>query len=540
MPSRTTERQPTPRVGLRRLTAAGAGLLLLAGLTSPATAAPTPATAAAETAAAKQVRSISWAPCAEVPTMSCGKITLPVDWSNPGGATFELAVAKRPADDPAASKGPLFINPGGPGGSGVSMALAADSRFSPEILRSFDIIGFDPRGVARSHPVVCSAHAFAQPGETILPRTRAEYAALVKFNRQLAADCRKQTGPLYDHVDTISVARDVDAVRAALGADQLNWYGASYGTLMGQMYAELFPHRIRSMVNDGNMDHSLGTWRFLLSESHFAEDAFQQFVDWCGKSTNCALRGQDVSKVYAELLAKADAGTLVDPADGSKVSNWYLLDLTQFFSSRPRWAQLGAYLSSLHTGTPSAAVRTARAELTAARQPAVPAVKRTAAAAELVEDVRPHFCQDWSLPIHGFGELDALYRASVNVAPRMRASVLALQSMTQCIGWPGKVNNPQHTLKVKGTPTILMMNGLHDVATGYSWAVNARRQLRNAVLVTYEGTGHVVYHRTACTRAAADNYFLNLTVPAPGTRCAANDPALTTRASTEPSTTVRW
>jgi pimeloyl-ACP methyl ester carboxylesterase len=471
--------------------------------------------------------------------MSCGTITLPVDWSNPGGATFELALAKRPADDPAASKGPLFINPGGPGGSGVSMALAATSRFSPEILRSFDIIGFDPRGVARSHPVVCSAGALSQPGETILPRSRAQYDALVKFNRQLAADCRQHTGPLYDHVDSISVARDVDAVRAALGADKLNWYGASYGTLMGQMYAELFPHRIRSMVNDGNMDHSLGTWRFLLSESHFAEDAFQQFVDWCGKSTNCALHGQDVSKVFTELLAKADAGILVDPADGSKVSTWYLLDLTQFFFSRPRWVQLGQYLSSLHTGTRSAAVRTARAEFTAARQRAVPAAKLTAAAAELVEDVRPQFCQDWSLPIHGFTELDALYRASVKVAPRMRASVVALQSMTQCIGWPGKVNNPQHTLKVEGAPTILMMNGLHDAATGYAWAVNARRQLRDAVLVTYEGSGHVVYHRTACTRGAADNYFLNLTVPAPDTRCAANDPALATKAAPE-LTTGRW
>lgn len=521
MPGRTTK---------RRWTAAGAGLLLLAaGIATPAAASPVP------TADQQAARTITWVPCDEVPAIQCGKITLPVDWSEPGGATFELALAKRPADDPAATKGPLFINPGGPGGSGVNMTFSAAGIFSPEILRTFDIIGIDPRGVARSHPVVCSADALAQPGDTVLPRTEAEYAALVKFNRQLAADCRQQTGSLYDHVDSIAVARDLDAVRAATGADKLNWYGASYGSLTGQMYAELFPGRIRTMVNDGSMDHSLGTWRFQLSESGFAEDSFQQFADWCGKSANCALHGQDVSRVYAELLAKADAGTLVDPSDGTKVGTWDLLGITQFFFGRPRWVQLGGLLSSLHTGTPSAAVRTARTEFAATRQAAVPASRGSAADVELVEDVRPQFCQDWSLPIRGFDELDSLYRTSLKVAPRMRASVEALQSMTQCIGWPGKVNNPQHRLKVKGAPTIVMMNGIHDPATGYAWAVNARRQLRKAVLVTYEGSGHVTYTRTACTRAAADNYFLNLTVPAADTRCAANDPALAPAALNAPT-----
>ncbi|HET6297411.1 MAG TPA: hypothetical protein VFG33_28770 [Kribbella sp.] len=139
---------------LIRPAAAGSALVLLtAGLAVQATATPAPAP-----------RSITWAPCEELPTMSCGTITLPVDGAKPQGATFELAMAKRPADDPANSKGPLFINPGGPGGSGVSYAFAAATRFSPDILWNFDIIGIDPRGVARSHPVVCSSDALGQPG----------------------------------------------------------------------------------------------------------------------------------------------------------------------------------------------------------------------------------------------------------------------------------------------------------------------------------------------------------------------------------------
>ena len=307
---------------------------------------------------------------------------------------------------------------------------------------------------------------------------------------------------------------------------------------MGQMYAELFPRRVRIMVNDGNMDHSLDKWRFLLSEGSFAEDSFEQFVQWCAKSTNCAVHGRDVSKLYAELLAKADAGTLVDPSDGTLMDTWLLLDLTQFYFSRPRWVELGNLIDVLHSGNPDQAgvLRTARAELDA-----VPGARRSAVqktkTVELVEDVRPQFCQDWSLPVRTFGELDLMYKASLKVAPRMRASVLALSSMTQCIGWPGTVNNPQHRLKVKGAPTILMMNGIHDPATGYTWATNAKRQLGSgATLVTYEGSGHVAYHRTTCPRAAADSYLLNLTLPAPNTHCPANDPALgpTARSTTAP------
>lgn len=533
---------------LIRPAAAGSALALLATTAALAVQVPAagavPAASPSASAAQVFVRSITWTPCAEAPALSCGTITLPVDWSQPHGPSFELALAKRPADDPITSKGPLFINPGGPGGSGVSFAFIAGSILSPDVLRSFDIIGIDPRGVARSHPVVCTSEALGRPGHTVLPRSVGEFSALVKYNKQLAADCRKQTGPLYDHVDSVSAARDIDAVRAALGVDKINWHGESYGSLMGQMYAELFPGRIRSMVNDGNMDHSLGKWRFLLSEGAFAEDSFQQFVTWCGQSTNCELHGQDVSKVYAELLAKADAGTLVDPSDGTLMDTWTLLDVTQSSFGGPRWVQLGQLLNSLHTGTTAAdaaVLRTARAELDEARGTRRPAVR---AAAELVRDVRPQFCQDWSVPVQTYSELNAMYKASLKVAPRMRASVLALSSMTECIGWPGKVNNPQHRLRVKGAPKILMMNGIHDPATGYDWALNVKRQLGDgAVLVTYEGSGHVVYDRTACTRAAVDNYLLHLTLPAPGTRCAANDPALAlaSRSTSSPNRAAgRW
>jgi pimeloyl-ACP methyl ester carboxylesterase len=322
----------------------------------------------------------------------------------------------------------------------------------------------------------------------------------------------------------VSVARDLDAVRAALGDTTLNWYGASYGTLMGQMYAELFPDRIRAMVNDGNMDHSLGTADFQLTEASFAEDSYDQFVAWCNRSPNCILHGQDVRAIYADLLARADAGALIDPSDGHHVSSWELLDITQFFFSRPRWTQLAELIQSLATGAASAAAEAARAAFTADR---APKVHQTATKTQLVEDVRPQFCQDWSLPIRSFAELDRLWNASNRIAPSMRTSMQAWVSNMQCIGWPGPVNNPQHRLDVQGAPTILMLNGKHDPATGYEWALHVAAQLRDqAVLVTYEGAGHTAYRRNACTRGAADQYLLEGTVPPSGTVCEADDPAL--------------
>lgn len=272
------------------------------------------------------------------------------------------------------------------------------------------------------------------------------------------------------------------------------------------------------MINDGNMDHSLDANRFLLSEAGFVEDSYQQFLQWCAQSTNCAVHGQNVEAVFAQLLRKAQAGVLVDPSDGTLVDEWLLLDATQFRFSRPRWVELGQLLSSLNSGDAGAGQpirRTSRAG--AANTPA-----------GLVADVRPHFCQDWAVPYQTFDELSRAYKLSLDAAPRMRASVTALSAVTQCFGWPGLVNNPQHKLHVTHTPTILMMNGIHDPQTGYSWALNAKAQLGGAAsLLTYLGSGHVVYRRTSCTQAAGDRYLMDLAVPATGATCPADDSTLT-------------
>jgi hypothetical protein len=176
-----------------------------------------------------------------------GTLTVPIDWDDPDGETIDLALARIPASDPDARIGSLVINPGGPGGSGVGFALFAPEVFSPEVLDRFDIVGFDPRGVGDSHPVLCSVETL-QDDPGALFDSRAELDARAAFNDELREDCRENTGPLYDHVDSLSVVHDIDAIRAALGDEQLSFFGVSYGTLMGQQYAATYPERVRAVV----------------------------------------------------------------------------------------------------------------------------------------------------------------------------------------------------------------------------------------------------------------------------------------------------
>ncbi|GAA3117778.1 alpha/beta hydrolase [Planomonospora alba] len=471
-------------------------------LTPAASAAPVPGTAPAA--------SIAWTPCPEDPTAECGTLKVPVDWARPGGPTIDLALARRKAADPAARIGSLVINPGGPGGSGVDFAIGSAGYFSPEITRRFDIVGFDPRGVARSHPVVCSTELLSRMPYPVL-KSQAEFDALLDYNRRLREDCRARTGPLYDHVDTLSVVRDLDALRAALGERKLTYYGISYGTLIGQLYAEKYPHRVRALTLDSTMDHSLGTRAFLDTETETAQDSFDEFAAWCERDAGCALHGKDVRAFWAGLHARAERGELHLP--GEPEITLTPLDLTglalgAFYG--PSWAGLAELLVALDTGTaPPAGL--------------VPRIERQNA--EVTPFPERVFCLDYHLPIRDYREYAAHLRRSAKIAPDMRYSPLALSMTAICLGQPEPVPNPQHRLRVRGGTPLLVGNALHDPATGYAWALGTARQLgRQGVLLTYEGWGHGIYGRGECTTGAVDGYLVSLTLPGRGTRCPAVPP----------------
>jgi pimeloyl-ACP methyl ester carboxylesterase len=447
--------------------------------------------------AADRGSGLRWTPCPEDATARCATLRVPVDRADPYSPRIGVAVARRAAADPARRIGTLVVNPGGPGGSGVDMALGAAGFFSPEILARFDVVGFDPRGVGRSNPVVCS-RALVDAAPSPLVEGPDAYRAVIAYNRRLAADCRRRSGPVADHADTLSVAHDMDALRAALGEERISFYGASYGTLLGVQYAETYPGRVRALALDSVIDHSLGTGAFLATATAGVQAAFDQFVAWCARDPLCVLRGRDVPALWASLLARAAAGRLADPYRPGRVVRVYdLIDVAFSSFYDPQWYSLAYYLADAESGARRAAPR--RVALVEHSFPAV-------------------FCADWNLPVRDYDALAATLRTLRARAPQMRVSPLGLSAVVGCLGRTTPAVNPQRPLRPATVPTLLL-NAWHDPATAYAWAHSVAGQLGPAAsLVTYRGWGHVVYGRSACATSVVDRYLVDLRRP-PGTWC---------------------
>lgn len=484
---------------------------------------------------------IAWTPCPDDRTVECGTLRVPIDWNSGYGPSIDIALARRRATNPATRIGALVVNPGGPGGSGVDFAMGGDRFFSAGLRGRFDIIGFDPRGVARSHPVVCSAAVSAAAPSPMLSGQTA-FTAMVAYNRRLYADCRKNTGPLFDHVDTLSVVRDIDALRAALGETKLSFYGVSYGTLMGQQYADRYPGRVRAIGLDSTIDHSVGIRDFLDVETDAVQDSFEEFVAWCARDRVCALRGRDVNALWATLLIRAGKGNLRDPVDPSyRLTVLDLLDVAFSSFYEPQWYSLAYYLAAAVDGRRgrSATARAALAQIAGNRRtrPAWTgsewarhrSVTRKAPAfgqAALVENgFQAIFCEDWTLPLRDYADFAAQLRRLAGRAPQMLVSPLALSAVTGCLGWPSPADNPQRAIDPALSGPLLLINARHDPATAYRWAQGAASQLGSvASLVPYDGWGHTVYGRSACVTSVVDRYLVSLWTPPAGGTCPAVAP----------------
>ncbi|MGN5633501.1 alpha/beta hydrolase [Streptomyces sp. AC154] len=455
---------------------------------------------AAHAAPVPAARTLHWAPCdaPDEPGAECATLDVPVDWSDPEGPTLGLAVARRKATGPGARVGSMVFGPGGPGDSGVERVVGGISRFSPEVRRRFDIVSFDPRGVGASSPVNCSAELLARrPSADLASQT--DFDATLAYNKRLRADCRARTGPVFDHLDSGQTVQDLDALRAALGETRLTFHGSSYGTLLGAQYAETYPHRVRAMVLESVMDHSVTRTRDLLrSQAVAAQDSFDEFTKWCADDAACALHGRDVHAVWQGLLGRAERGELDNPdRPGTALSPADLVNRIAFKKFYDvKYAELATAIAGMEASSP----------LPASPTSAMPLPPAT-----------PVFCADWHLPVRDYPEYASLVRTMNSAAPDL-PHLLPVHMTAACLGM--STANPQHRLTAHGAPPVLVSNALHDPATGYPWAVSVARQLgRSGVLLTYEGQGHGSVTSGPCMENAVNRYLTDLTVPARDTRC---------------------
>src|ERR1700719_3158904 len=242
---------------------------------------------------------LTWGKCGrflthpdDVPSAQCTTVPVPVDYDHPGDAQAQLAVIRIPATGPRI--GALLINPGGPGASAVDMvaAMGADLADS-EVSKRFDLVGFDPRGVGHSTPALrCQTDAEfdAYRREPMVDYSPPGVAHIEQVNRQLAQRCLNRNGAAFlENVGTASVARDMDSVRQALGDDQINYLGFSYGTELGTAYVERCGDHVRSMVLDGAIDPSVGPIDKNVNQEAGFQTAFNDYAADCARSTDCPL-----------------------------------------------------------------------------------------------------------------------------------------------------------------------------------------------------------------------------------------------------------
>ncbi|WP_168211208.1 alpha/beta hydrolase [Actinosynnema sp. ALI-1.44] len=445
-----------------------------------------------------QAATLEWGECRQPATagVQCARLRVPVDWAT-GRGGFELALARRQA--PAGQRiGTVVYLPGGPGDSGVDQ-LRGGTKVSPAVAARFDVVTLDPRGTTGSSPVRCDPALVSAP-PNVNPDTGGRLTQVVEYSRKLAASCRAGTGDVLDHIDSSDVARDVEAVRAAIGARQVSLYSRSYGTLVAQTYARMYPHRVRAMVLDSVFDHSLSGVKFLETTTRGVEDSFNAFAAWCVGATECALHSHDVGAVFDGLYLRAERGDLTEPSDPDRrISptdlSWQTM---RGWLYRPDWPGLADRLARLARFLPAGTA-----------PPQLPATASFPMAA---------FCADHRFTFRDEHDWQRQWAKLKTVAPHMRTH-LVWQVASICSGWPLPVTNPQAEPRV-WVPALLL-NNRYDPATPWAGAAHVNRTIPRSVLLTRESGGHGVYvsARNACADQATDRYFVDLELPAPGTSC---------------------
>ncbi len=219
--------------------------------------------------------------------MECASVRVPLDYANPSTRTLELALLRVPATGNA--RGSLIVNPGGPGAGGVGFAEYLGSVVDPDIRDAFHIVGFDPRGVAASAPVECltgrQTTRWYRTDPT--PDNRKERRTLWQRAGQISKGCLERDPQLARFVGTANTVRDMDVIRNAVGDEDLNWFGFSYGTSLGALYAQEFPDRVGRMVLDGGVDPQLDAMEVSADQSKGFQRAVQRFAADCARKVRC-------------------------------------------------------------------------------------------------------------------------------------------------------------------------------------------------------------------------------------------------------------
>ena len=458
---------------------------------------------------------VDWKSCGK--RILCGHVNVPINWDAPGAGSLSLAVAYRAADI-AKPLGSIIFNPGGPGSSGYDWIVNSVDYLGTKTLRSnFNIVGFDPRGVGQSEPKVKCLDAkqtdemlYADNGLPLgspqdLKATRALLSNFV-------AACSKNTGPAMAFLDTVSAAKDIDVLRAVMGESKLDYLGFSYGSLLGETYAALYPTKIRHMVIDGVIDPTVSDSQQSVYQLKGFDLALRNYLANCLSSSDCPFKGsvpQALAKI--KLFLRGLETRPLPTKDGRELTAWVAnTGLIMPLYSEDYWPQLSQAFAEAFDGDGTTFI-----DLADTYNDRDSTGRYTS---NLMEANFAISCLDARQPS------DDVSMAKQNA--RMLAASPTLGRYWQfgaltCEQWPYPVVSHPTNYSAKGSKPILVVGTTGDPATPYEQAVAvATKVLSNGYLVTYNGEGHTAYGRSnECVANTVDNYFIKNEVPSRDPDC---------------------
>jgi pimeloyl-ACP methyl ester carboxylesterase len=478
---------------------------------------------------------VRWSPChRDFGPFECATVQVPLDYDDPAGGRISLALIRLPASgDPAERIGSLFVNPGGPGGSGFELVLfAGPFLFPPEVGERFDIVGFDPRGVARSTGLRCFG-SFRQLVQSTLqplpfPLTEQEEAEWIARERAFDENCARRGTRLAEHISTANVARDLDQLRAAVGDEQLTYYGVSYGSFLGTTYANLFPDRVRAVGIDSVLDpiawaNEGGTVPFstLLRSDAGALATLQEFFRLCDDNPASCAFAPDADTRFASLAERLLAGPILieDPEFGTFEYLYHYLigDALGAMYDSFSWPFFAEFLAFLEAQANPATLGRARAEFRAHLGYGYDTKRGFPPYPNFVEGFTATSCNDTAGPSGYDAWIDAADAADAEFGYFGRIWTWA---SSICAEWPhDDADRYAGPFGAETSNPVLVVGNRFDPATRYEGAVLVAGLLPNSALLTLDAWGHGSIGRSACADAIIADYLLEVAVPPDGTIC---------------------
>ncbi|MFT3944337.1 MAG: alpha/beta hydrolase [Ancrocorticia sp.] len=455
---------------------------------------------------------LAWSPCEG--GLDCATITVPLDYAQPGGQDIKIAVSKRPAEGKAI--GTLVINPGGPGASGVAALKNAIYFFDSEIRTSFDILGFDPRGVGKSNPIDCVDDVTLTglldgSYDTSVPGWEAQAEADVE---SFVAGCSANSGDILSFIGTKYAAQDIDIIRHLVGDPKLYYMGYSYGTFLGMEYAEQFPGNTGRLVLDGPVDTTIGVAQMSHDQTMGFEMVLRRYLEDCLESgSSCPFTGSvddAAAKVHELLVASVDSPYPTKNEKRPLVAAQFFNGMVLPLYAPSTWNMLTSAFKALieeNDGTQFQVF----SDLSQERQDDGSFASNSAEALLTIN------CADY--PPADPAELESMSAQLRENAPVMQD--IQTSGANICAYWPNPPTELPGPIAAEGSAPLLVVGTRYDPATPYHWAEAVHEQLENSVLVTWNGDGHTAYSAQAdeCVLDAVDGYLLGGTLPEEGLVC---------------------